>query len=95
MRRKYNMKTNKCSYCNNIGHYINNCNDPSINCLHNRLQKDAIIHMYCKIKYRFNYLLHRLSMLTTQEIRVLLYKNDYKLNISNKPTKIELQLYIH
>ena len=89
------MGTNKCSYCNHIGHYINNCNDPSINRLHNRLRKDAIIHMYCKIKYRFNYLLHRLSRLTTQETRVLLYKNDYKLNISSKPTKIYLQLYNH
>lgn len=89
------MKTNKCSYCNNIGHYINNCIDPSISRLHNKLKKDAIIHMYCKIKYKFNYLLHKLSRLTTQEIRVLLYKNDYKLNISIKPTKIELQLYIH
>ena len=87
------MGTNKCSYCNHIGHYINNCNDPSIDRLHNRLRKDAIIHMYCKIKYRFNYLLHSLSRLTTLETRVLLYKNDYKLNISSKPTKIDLQLY--
>ena len=87
------MKTNKCTYCKEIGHYINNCKHPAINILHNKFCKDAVIHMYCMIKHNFNYLFHSLAALTHQEIRVLLYKNDYNSKIATYPSKIDLQIY--
>ena len=87
------MKTNKCAYCKEIGHYINNCKHPAISILHNKIRKDAVIHMYSMIKHNFNYLLHKLSRLTPQEIRVLLYKNDYNSKIAISPSKTDLQLY--
>lgn len=87
------MKTNKCAYCKEIGHYINNCKHPAINILHNKIRKDAVIHMYSMVKHNFNYLLHSFTVLTPQEIRVLLYKNDYNSKIATYPSKIDLQLY--
>jgi len=87
------MKTNKCTYCKEIGHYINSCNHPAINILHNKIGKDAVIHMYCMIKHNFNYLFHIFTALTSQEVRVLLYKNDYNSKIATYPSKIDLQIY--
>ena len=87
------MKTNNCSYCKEIGHYINNCNHPGIKILQDKIKTDAVIHMYCRIKFNYNFLLDCFKLLTSPEIRVLLYKNDYKLKISRYPTKTELQTY--
>lgn len=87
------MKTNKCAYCKEIGHYINNCNHPAINILHNKIRKDAVIHMYSMVKHNFNYLLYCFISLTPQEIRVLLYKNDYNSKIATYPSKTDLQIY--
>lgn len=88
------MKTYICSYCKMSGHYINKCNHPSINILHDNVKKDAVIQLYCMIKYKFNYLLYRFDLLTSYEIRILLYKNDYNQKISSYPTKIDLQKYL-
>ena len=87
------MKTYICSYCKMSGHYINKCNHPSIKNLQDTIKKDAVIQMYCMIKYKFNYLLYSLDLLTSHEIRILLYKNDYTQKISSYPTKIDLQNY--
>ena len=51
------MKTNNCSYCKEIGHYINNCNHPGIKILQDKIKTDAVIHMYCRIKFNYNFLL--------------------------------------
>ena len=87
------MKTYICSYCKVEGHYINKCNHPSINILHDKIKKDAVIQMYCMIKYNFNFLLYIFDLLTSPEIRILLYKNCYNQKISSYPTKIDLQNY--
>lgn len=87
------MKTNICSYCNEVGHYINKCNDPSIDILQNKLYRDAIIDLYCVVKFNYEYLKYCFELMTNAEIRVLLYKNKYPLKIERYPKKLELQKY--
>lgn len=87
------MKQNICSYCKEIGHYINTCNNENINILHNTLLKDAVIDLYCLYKFDFNFLLYKLNLLSIPQLRVLGYINNYKL--SNNPNKTQIQEYIY
>jgi len=85
------MKTH-CSYCNQEGHFINRCIHPNREILQNNIKKDAIIHLYCMEKFKFNFLLYKLNLLTVPELRIIAYKNNLK--ISNQPNKKEIQEYI-
>lgn len=89
------MKSKTCSYCNEIGHSINNCKHQSIDILQQKIKTDCVIHLYCITSFDFNFLLHKLKLLSIPELRVLYYKNNFSCKLSNKPSKLELEQYIH
>ncbi len=89
------MKKNICSYCKQNGHYINDCNDSTINTLHNTLLDHAVIDLYCLHKFNFDFLLYKFNLLSTPELRVLGYKNNCTEKLSNNPNKQQRQSYIN
>jgi len=84
-----------CSYCSEGGHSINKCKHPDIEKLQDKIQKNAVIHYYCMLKYDFNFLLYSLKLLTIPELQIISYKNKLDNKLSYKPNKLELRKYIY
>ena len=64
-----------CSYCNDEGHTINKCNDPTIHLLHEEIEEVAAVDW--KSQMNNTYLKTRLLSCSVEELKVL----GYKINI--------------
>ena len=71
-------KMKNCSYCQDSGHTINNCMDPSIDLLLQEFHEYMAFDLKCKFKYK--YIRYICSLLSLSELRIIGY--HYNLNMS-------------
>ena len=71
-------KMKNCSYCQDSGHTINNCMDPSIGLLLQEFHEYMAFDLKCKFKYKC--IRYICSLLSLSELRIIGY--HYNLNMS-------------
>lgn len=67
-----------CSFCNEIGHAINNCNDPQIEILLQQFYEYISLDIKCNFKKK--YVKYNMSLMNISEIKILGYNSGISMN---------------
>lgn len=67
-----------CSYCDEIGHAINNCQDPQIDILLQQFHEFISLDIKCNFKMK--YVKYNMSLFNISEIKILGYQYGFSMN---------------